>query len=180
MANVKKKWVAFKGNLTIPAAVACKDEDQKVQAGKAVQVLAYYADSVVRDGIAKYSNASAKGSAKKRNNPDADAKAEIIQLKEDLKAAKGELVKAEADVISLNAKLQVSTDEVAALKGKLTEAQSDLGVAEDLRAEGERLSAETAVADAQAALDATEGTDGAEDARSTLLAAQEALTALQV
>jgi chromosome segregation ATPase len=179
MANGKKKWVAFKGNLTIPAAMAGKKEDLKVQSGEPVQVLAFYADSVVQDGIADYSDASAKDAFKKQASSDADAKVKIGQLESDLQTAKNELANAENDVSSLNAKLQASAEEVDGLKEKLLAVQDDLGVAEGLLAEGERSAAQTAVADAQTALDAAEGTDAASDARATLLAAQQALAALQ-
>ncbi len=75
MAN-KKKWVAFKGNLTIPAAMAGKDEDMKVQSGEPVQVPGFYADSVVQDGIAEHCEApKKKTAAKKPVEPTAEEKA---------------------------------------------------------------------------------------------------------
>lgn len=125
MANQKKKWVAFKGNLTIPAAMAGEKEDLKVQSGEPVQVPDFYADSVVQDGIAEHCEAPKKKAAAKRPvEPTAEEKA-------------------------------------AAEKATQIEA------------------AEAAVTDAQAALDAAEGTDDADAARAALLAAQEALAALQ-
>lgn len=125
MANGKKKWVAFKGNLTIPAAMAGEDKDQKVQSGEPVQVPAFYADSVVQDGIAVHCDAPKKKPASKKADEPTDAE----------KAAAAKSVKFEL--------------------------------------------AQTAVADAQTALDAAEGTDAAPDARANLLAAQQALAALQ-
>lgn len=125
MASQKKKWVTFKGNLTIPAAMAGEDEDQKVQSGEPVQVPGFYADSVVQDGIAEHYGApKKKAAAKKAVEPTAEEKA-------------------------------------AAEKASQVEA------------------AEVAVEDAQAALEAAEGTDGADAARATLRAAQEALSTLQ-
>ena len=125
MAGSKKKWVAFKGNVTVPAEMVGGKEDQKVQAGEAIQVPDFYADSVVQDGIAEHSEAPKKKPAsKKKAEPTAEEKAA---------AEKAE---------------------------KLAEA-------------------ETAVTEAQDALNAAEGTDGAEAARATLLAAQEALAELQ-
>lgn len=124
MANGKKKWVAFKGNLTIPAAMAGDEKDQKVQSGEPVQVPAFYADSVVQDGIAAHCDAPKKKPASKKADEPTDAE------KAAAKSAKFELAK-------------------------------------------------DAVVDAQAALDAAEGTDAASDARATLLAAQQALAALQ-
>ena len=125
MANGKKKWVAFKGNLTIPAAMAGEEKDQKVQSGEPVQVPAFYADSVVQDGIAAHCGAPKKKPNSKKVNEPTDA------------------------------------EKAAAAKS----ARFEL--------------AQTAVADAQTALDAAEGTDAASDARATLLAAQQALAALQ-
>ncbi|UWR20228.1 hypothetical protein [Sulfitobacter pontiacus] len=126
MANGKKKWVAFQGNLTIPAAMAGEEKDQKVQSGEPVQVPAFYADSVVQDGIAAHCDAPKKKPASKKADEPTDA--------EKAAAAK-------------SAKFELAKD---------------------------------AVVDAQAALDAAEGTDAASDARATLLAAQQALAALQV
>lgn len=125
MANQKKKWVAFKGNLTIPAAMAGEDEDQKVQSGEPVQVPDFYADSVVQDGIAEHCDAPKKKTAVKK----------AVELTAEEKAAAEKAVQTEA--------------------------------------------AEVAVTDAQAVLDVAEGTDGADAARAALLAAQEALAALQ-
>jgi hypothetical protein len=126
MANQKKKWVTFKGNLTIPAAMAGEDKDQKVQSGEPVQVPDFYADSVVQDGIAEHCNAPKKKAAAKKP----------VELTAEEKAAAEKTARVEA--------------------------------------------AEVAVTDAQAALEAAVGTDGADAARSALLAAQEALDALQV
>jgi hypothetical protein len=126
MANGKKKWVAFKGNLTIPAAMAGDEKDQKVQSGEPVQVPAFYADSVVQDGIAAHCDAPKKKPASKKAHEPTDA---------------------EKSAAAKSAKFELAKD---------------------------------AVVDAQAALDAAEGTDAASDARATLLAAQQALAALQV
>ncbi len=41
MANTKKTWVAFKGNLTIPADMAGQDEDLQVQDGDLDTQIAY-------------------------------------------------------------------------------------------------------------------------------------------
>lgn len=65
MAHVKKKWVAFKGNLRIPAAMAGENADKKIQAGEPVNVPEFYADSVVQDGIAKHCDAPKKKAAGK-------------------------------------------------------------------------------------------------------------------
>lgn len=85
MANGKKKWVAFKGNLTIPAAMAGEEKNQKVQSGEPVQVPAFYADSVVQDGIATHCDAPKKKLASKKANEPTDA--------EKAAAAKFELAK---------------------------------------------------------------------------------------
>lgn len=66
MANAKKKWVAFKGNLTIPADMAGEDKDVKIQMGEPVEVPAFYADSVVQDGIAEHCEAPEKKPAAKK------------------------------------------------------------------------------------------------------------------
>jgi len=83
MANGKKKWVAFKGNLTIPAAMAGQEKDQKVQSGEPVQVPAFYADSVVQDGIAEHCEApKRKPAAKKSVEPTAEEKAAQVEAAE--------------------------------------------------------------------------------------------------
>ncbi len=83
MASQKKKWVTFKGNLTIPAAMAGEDEDQKVQSGEPVQVPGFYADSVVQDGIAEYGEApKKKAAAKKPVEPTAEEKAAAEKAKQ--------------------------------------------------------------------------------------------------
>lgn len=76
MANAKKKWVACKGNLTIPADMAGEDDDVQVQDGQPVQVPGFYADSLVQDGIAEYCEAPKKKAvAKKPVEPTAEEKA---------------------------------------------------------------------------------------------------------
>lgn len=76
MANAKKKWVACKGNLTIPADMAGEDDDVQVQDGQPVQVPRFYADSLVQDGIAEYCEAPKKKAvAKKPVEPTAEEKA---------------------------------------------------------------------------------------------------------
>ena len=125
MANVKKKWVAFKGNSTIPAAMAGEKKNLKVQSGEPVQVLAFYADSVVQDGIAEHCDAPKKTAVAKKP----------VEQTDDEKASAAKLAQVDA--------------------------------------------AEAAVTDAQAALQDAVGTDGEDAARAALLAAQEALAALQ-
>ena len=76
MANAKKKWVACKGNLTIPADMAGEDDDVQVQDGQPVQVPGFYADSLVQDGIAEHCKApKKKAAAKKPVEPTAEEKA---------------------------------------------------------------------------------------------------------
>lgn len=73
MASSKKTWVAFKGNLIIPADMAGEDKDLQVQDGEPVQVPAFYADSVVQDGIAERCDApKKKRAAKKTEDPTAE------------------------------------------------------------------------------------------------------------
>ncbi|MEH6521219.1 hypothetical protein [Sulfitobacter sp.] len=179
MASVKKKWVAFKGNSTIPADVVGEEEDLKVQAGEAVLVTVAYAKHVVADGFADYTDAPAKGGSKKRTNNDAPGKVEIQQLQNELNAAKGELAQSAAEVAELKGKLQTVTDEADNLKLELSEMKNALGSSDGLSNELGISTAQTAVTDAQAALVAAEGTDGADGARAALQAAQEALSALQ-
>lgn len=76
MANSKKKWIACKGNLTIPADMAGEDDDVQVQDGQPVQVPGFYADSLVQDGIAEHCEApKKKAAAKKPVEPTAEEKA---------------------------------------------------------------------------------------------------------
>lgn len=126
-----KKWVAFIGNVTIPAEMAGEDEDKKIQVGEPVQVPAFYADSVVQDRIAKFCDAPKKEPAPKKKPAAKKTKPPTVEEK------------------------------VMAEKAAQIEA------------------AQTAVTDAQAALDAAEDTDAAEGARVALVAAQDALAALQ-
>lgn len=77
MANSKKKWVAFKGNEIVPAAMVGEEKDQKVQAGEPVHVPAFYADSVVQDGVAEFCEpAKKKAALKKPVEPTAEEKAQ--------------------------------------------------------------------------------------------------------
>ncbi|KEP69655.1 hypothetical protein DL1_03280 [Thioclava dalianensis] len=57
MAQPKKKWVAFRTNTPVPAAVIGAKADQKMQAGQPVQLPAAYADHVVHDGFAEFCDA---------------------------------------------------------------------------------------------------------------------------
>jgi hypothetical protein len=179
MASVKKKWVAFKGNSTIPADVVGEEEDLKVQAGEAVLVTVGYAKHVVDDGFAKYTVAPAKGISTKRTSSEISGKAEIRRLENELSTAKDELAKSVSEVAGLKEKLQTVTDEADSQKFELSELKGVLGPSEGLSNELEISTAQTAVTDAQAALAAAEGTDGADGARASLQAAQEALSALQ-
>lgn len=120
MASQKKKWVAFKGNLTIPAAMAGEKEDLKVQSGEPVQVPDFYADSVVQDGIAEHCDspkkkpAAKKPAAKKPAEPTADEKAAAEKA--------SQIVEAEAAVVDAQAALDTvglgkpAGEEIAALK----------------------------------------------------------------
>lgn len=115
MANVKKKWVAFKGNLIIPAAMAGEEKDQKVQSGEPVQVPAFYADSVVQDGIAEHCEApKKKPAAKKVAEPTNEEKAAVAKLAQ-IEAAEVAVTDAQAalDVVGLG---KPSGGEIAALK----------------------------------------------------------------
>lgn len=76
MANAKRKWIACKGNLTIPADMAGEDDDVQVQDGQPIQVPGFYADSLVQDGIAEHCEApKKKAAAKKPGEPTAEEKA---------------------------------------------------------------------------------------------------------
>ena len=52
MTNAKKKWVAFKGNSTVPASVLKEEEDKKVNAGEPILLPGDYADHVIALRIA--------------------------------------------------------------------------------------------------------------------------------
>lgn len=95
MANGKKKWVAFKGNLTIPAAMAGEEKDQKVQSGEPVQVPAFYADSVVQDGIATYCDAPKKKPASKKTNEPTDAEKDAAAKAAELELAQNAVLEAQ-------------------------------------------------------------------------------------
>lgn len=62
----KYKWVAFRTNSKIPAAVLGEKEDVKVNAGEPVRVPADYADHVVHDRFAEFSVAPPKPVTKKQ------------------------------------------------------------------------------------------------------------------
>ncbi|WP_407496898.1 hypothetical protein [Pseudooceanicola sp. MF1-13] len=96
MANAKKKWVACKGNLTIPADMAGEDDDVQVQDGQPVQVPGFYADSLVQDGIAEHCEApKKKTSAKKSVEPTAEEKA-AAEKAEQVEAAEQAVTDAQA------------------------------------------------------------------------------------
>lgn len=126
MANQKKKWVIFKGNLTIPAAMAGEDEDQKVQSGEPVQVPDFYADSVVQDGIAEHCDAPKKKAAAKKP----------VELTDDETAVAAKLAQveaAEAAVIDAQAAMEAAegTDGADAARAALLVAQDALAALQD-------------------------------------------------
>lgn len=59
-----KKWVAFKGNSIVPAAVLGEKKDRKMQAGEPVSLPASYADHVVKERFAAYCDAPKSGKKK--------------------------------------------------------------------------------------------------------------------
>ena len=65
MAQSKKKWVAFKGNVMVPGSILGEVKDQKMQAGEPVLLQDAYADHVVQDGFAVFCDAPKKGAPKK-------------------------------------------------------------------------------------------------------------------
>jgi len=125
MATVKKTWVAFKGNLTIPADMAGTDKDLQVQDGEPVQVPAFYADSVVQDGIAAKCDApKKKPAAKKTSGQTAEQLAAAAKAKQ-IEDAQAAVVDAQAavDAVGLGkpagpeiAALQAAKDALAALQ----------------------------------------------------------------
>ena len=126
MANVKKKWVAFKSAAIIPAEMAGEDEDMKVQIGKPVHVPAFYADSVVQDRIADYCDApKKKAAAKKPDAPTADeiAAAELVDL-----IAAAQLTVTEAQTLFDDAEgaeaIEAAELELTAAKDALAELQA--------------------------------------------------------
>jgi hypothetical protein len=168
MANVKKKWVAFIANEIIPAAVVGKKEDFTAQAGVAVHVPEGYADHVVGERIAHYSDASAKSGPADKKPTGAAA----VKLNAKL-----------AEVQDENAALKVSLEDgrkaFEALQAEFSEKSAALEVAEGLLAEVDVTAAEVVLADAQTAHAAALGTDGAEAASDAVKAAQDALEALK-
>ena len=88
MAQPKKKWVAFRTNAIVPAAVIGANADRKMQVGQPVQLPATYADHVVHDGFAEFCDApKGSGSSPKKSaqttDTDAAAKLEAAQAKVD-------------------------------------------------------------------------------------------------
>lgn len=65
MTNAKKKWVAFKGNSTVPASVLKEEEDKKVNAGEPILLPGDYADHVIALRIAAVCAAPKKAPAAK-------------------------------------------------------------------------------------------------------------------
>ena len=121
MTALKKKWVAFKGNLTIPAKMVGEEKDTKVQTGEPVQVPAFYADSVVQDGIAEHCDAPKKKSAAKKSKSQ-PAEPKVNTLAE----AKAAVTEAQAALDSVGlgkpagaeiAALKIATDTLDALQG---------------------------------------------------------------
>jgi hypothetical protein len=85
MANAKKKWVKFTSTVKIPAEMAGKENDTEVQLGEPVHVPAFYADSVVQDGIADHCDAPKTKAAVK--NPPKEKSADAAQQIETAEAA---------------------------------------------------------------------------------------------
>ena len=121
MANAKKKWVACKGNLTIPADMAGEDDDVQVQDGQPVQVPGFYADSLVQDGIAEHCEAPKKRAAvKKPVEPTAEEKA-AAERAEQVEAAEQAVTDAQAALDAAE-----GTDGADAARAALQDAQEAL------------------------------------------------------
>jgi hypothetical protein len=78
MTNAKKKWVAFKGNSTVPASVLKVEGDVKANAGEPILLPGDYADHVIGLRIAAECAAPKKAPAAKaktapKPGPRADA-----------------------------------------------------------------------------------------------------------
>lgn len=121
MANAKKKWIACKGNLTIPADMAGEEKDVQVQDGQPVQVPAFYADSLVQDRIAEHCEAPKKKSAE----PTAEEKAAAGKVAQ-VEAAKAAVTDAQA---ALNA--AEGTDGADSARATLQAAQEALAALQD-------------------------------------------------
>ncbi len=178
-ATAKKKWVAFKSNATIPMAILGEKEDRKVQVGEVIEVPATYADHVVQDGFAEFSDALTAATTKKQPKVDVDAKGKIQKLEKDLKATQGALKTSEDEVADLKVKLQESVDAVTSLTSELSDANDALASTISAAKSPEVVDAEARVADAQAALDAVGLGKPAGPEIAALQSAQQALAELQ-
>jgi len=69
MATAKKKWVAFRTNATIPAAVTGEDADLKVNIGAPIALPEAYADHVVHDRFADFCEPPKKSGGRKKAAP---------------------------------------------------------------------------------------------------------------
>ncbi|KPU83618.1 hypothetical protein JI58_08360 [Marinosulfonomonas sp. PRT-SC04] len=125
MASSKKKWVAFKGNVTIPAKMAGEDKDVRIQVGNPVQVPAFYADSVVQDGIADFCDAPKKKTAAKKSNELTDEEKTAAAKASQIAAAEAAVTDAQAalDALGLGkpagteiAELEAAQDALASLQ----------------------------------------------------------------
>lgn len=128
MAQAKMKWVAFRTNTTVPAAVIGAKKDQKLQVGKPVELPAAYADHVVHDRFADFCDpdeagpkkaAPKKAAPKKAGGSSAEEKAEAATR---LKAAQARVDGLKANIEKLPGGAPVQAE----LAKELTEAEADL------------------------------------------------------
>jgi hypothetical protein len=118
----KKKWVAFRTNAIIPAAVIGKDEDEKVNAGAPVHLPADYADHVVNDHFAEPCDAPKPASKKKSGSatkpPAGPTEVEIAAAEAAVTAAEARLSEVEGtdEEADAQAALTVAREALAALQ----------------------------------------------------------------
>lgn len=121
MAQAKKKWVAFRTNATVPAAVTGDTEDRKMQVGAPVQLPADYADHVVHDRFADFCDPPKKPASRKpaeqKAAAEAAAKLEMAEKRVDeLNARRSEMSEGDDGWDDLTRALDEAVAALAALK----------------------------------------------------------------
>lgn len=118
----KKKWVAFRTNAIIPAAILGKDKDEKVNAGAPVHLPADYADHVVSDHFADPCEPPKPGSKKKPASaarpPTGPSEAEIAAAEAAVTTAEDRLSEVDGtdEEADAQAALAAAREALAALK----------------------------------------------------------------
>ena len=121
MAQTKNKWVAFRTNITVPAAVIGEEKDRKMQVGKPVQLPAGYANHVVHDRFADFCDAPKKAAQKKSGDRQSTEERAAAEAAARLHAAQTQVEEANAALKGV-----AGTDGEEAARAALAAAETEL------------------------------------------------------